>query len=175
MKLSEIVRRFFIPTQFVTLYYYCKFRCFISPRAEVELSTKLSIGKKSRIGSFTKLKAGKGPVVIGENVTIGEACHIGAGAKGTVIGNDCIIGPHVLIIGVNYRYTDINIPFRLQGITNKGITIQDNVWIGTGSCILDGSIIESGSIITPNSVVSGKIPENSIAQGNPAKVIFTRR
>ena len=56
-----------------------------------------------------------------------------------------------------------------------GGIVGDNVWIGSGCVILDGATIGSGAIITPNSVVSSKIPENAIAQGNPAKVIFTRR
>ena len=42
-------------------------------------------------------------------------------------------------------------------------------------CILDGSEIGDGVIIAPNSVVSARIPDNAIVQGNPAKIIFTRR
>ena len=44
-----------------------------------------------------------------------------------------------------------------------------------GCCLLDGAHIGSGAILAPNSVVSAPIPANAIAQGNPAKVIFTRR
>ena len=84
-------------------------------------------------------------------------------------------GPNVCIIENNFHYDKLDVPIYQQEKTSKGIDIGDNVWIGSGCAILDGATIRSGAIITPNSVVSSKIPENAIAQGNPAKVIFTRR
>ncbi|MDT8420525.1 MAG: acyltransferase [Desulfuromonadales bacterium] len=174
MNISKIIKRF-APSYFVTIFYFMKFGCLISPRAEVEISSFLKIGKNTNIGSFTKIKASEGPLSIGSNTTIGVGCHIGSGKKGIRIGKDCLISAHVIIIGNNYKYDKIHIPIREQGFTYKGTSIDDNVWIGAGSCILDGSEIGSGSIISPNSVVSAKIPPNSIVQGNPAKVIFTRR
>jgi acetyltransferase-like isoleucine patch superfamily enzyme len=91
-------------------------------------------------------------------------------------GDDCLIGPNVSIIGNNYRYERLDVPIRLQEkYSAKGIRIGANVWIGAGCTILDGADIGSGTIVTPNSVVSHRLPENSIAQGNPARVIFTRR
>jgi acetyltransferase-like isoleucine patch superfamily enzyme len=53
----------------------------------------------------------------------------------------------------------------------KPIVIHDNVWIGTGCTILPGSEIGEGSIIGAGSVVSGLIPEKSLAKGNPAIVV----
>ncbi len=41
--------------------------------------------------------------------------------------------------------------------------------------VLDGAQVGDGVIVAPNSVVSGRIPDNAIVQGNPAKVVFTRR
>ncbi len=147
----------------------------ISLRAEVELSPFLTIGENSSISSFTKINASRGPMVIGKNVSIAKGCHIGSGKKGIYIGDDCLISPHVLILGGNYRYDRLDIPIKDQGHVSKGIRISANVWIGAGACIMDGSEIGSGAIITPNSVVSAKIPGNAIVQGNPGKVIFTRR
>lgn len=175
MKVKRIIRRFFIPRKFVSLYYFFKFSCKISPRAEVEINSNLKIGRSTNIGSFTKIKASEGPLIIGKNVSISAGCDIGSGEKGIVIGDNCLIGPHVNIIGNNYRYDRMDIPICEQGQISKGITIGENVWIAAGSCILDGSIIGDGVIIAPNSVVSAKIPKNKIIQGNPAKIIFNRR
>jgi acetyltransferase-like isoleucine patch superfamily enzyme len=87
-----------------------------------------------------------------------------------------MIGPNCSIIGNNYQYDRLDVPIRLQEkVSPKGIRIANNVWIGAGCTLLDGADIGPGCIITPNSVVSSKLPENSSAQGNPAKVIFTRR
>ena len=58
---------------------------------------------------------------------------------------------------------------------SKGVHIGRDVWLGTNVCVLDGVTIGSGAIVSPNSVVSMDLPERAIAQGNPAKVVFTRR
>ena len=175
ISITTFFRRFFLPSFLVSIYYYFKYGCMISFRAEVELNSKLKIGKKTSIGSFTKIKASIGVLSIGKNVSIATGCDIGSDLGGTYIGNDCLIGPHVKIIGNNYSYNCLDIPIRLQGTHSKGVKIEDNVWIGAGACILDGAEIGCGAIITPNSVVSSKIPQNTIVQGNPAKVIFNRR
>lgn len=176
MNIGTVVRRFLLPRILITLWGYLKYGCLISPKAEVEITRHLSIGRGSIIGSFTKIKATDGPLRIGRNVEIANGCTITSFAAGTVIGDDCLIGPNCSIVGNNYRYDRLDVPIRLQEkVSAKGIHIANNVWIGAGCVILDGADVGPGSILTPNSVVSGHIPENSIVQGNPAKVIFTRR
>jgi acetyltransferase-like isoleucine patch superfamily enzyme len=175
VKLTLVIRRFFIPKIILSILYFLKFGCKISTRSEVELSPNLKIGENTTIGSFTKIKASDGLLKIGKNVSISEGCDISSGEKGITIGDDCMLGPHVNIIGNNYRYDNLEVPIREQGTTSKGVVIKSNVWIGAGSTILDGSHIGSGVIIAPNSLVSLKIPDNAIVQGNPAKVIFIRR
>lgn len=53
----------------------------------------------------------------------------------------------------------------------RPVTIEDNVWIGFDCCILPGVRIGAGSVIGARSVVDSDIPPNSLAAGNPAKVI----
>ncbi len=175
MKLKKIVQRFLVPSFVVTGIYASKFRCMVSPRAEVELSPLLKIGKGTQISSFTKIKASDGPLEIGAGVSIGTNCFISADQGGVRIGDYCLISPNVTIIGNNYKYDRLDVPICQQEKTSKGITIGDNVWIGAGVAILDGARIGAGAIIAPNSVVSGKIAENAIVQGNPAKTVFVRR
>ena len=62
---------------------------------------------------------------------------------------------------------------------NKGleyarpIIIGDNVWIGAGVSVLPGAKIGDNCVIGAGSVVVGSIPPNSVAVGNPCKVIKT--
>ena len=175
MTFSVFVRRFLFPAPFISIWYLLKFRCHISFRSEVEFSPNLRIGRKARISSFTKVKAGKGLLIIGEHVSIAAGCTIAEGGGGITIGRDSLIGPNVTFIGVNYAYDRLDTPFRAQFAQSKGIVVGPNVWIGAGACILDGARIGTGAIVTPNSVISGRIADNAIAQGNPAKVIFVRR
>lgn len=174
--LGATLRRFLTPGFVVTLQALLKYGAKISPKAEVEITPNLRLGKRSVISSFVKIKSKDGPLHIGNDVDIASFCVITSHIAGTHIGDDCLIGPNVSIIGNNYRYDSLDVPIRLQEkISTKGIRIASNVWIGAGCTILDGADIGAGTIVTPNSVVSSKLPENSIAQGNPAKVIFTRR
>ena len=47
----------------------------------------------------------------------------------------------------------------------------DNVWIGGNTVILPGVTVGSNVVIGAGSVVSKDIPDNTIAAGNPCKVI----
>jgi len=175
MKARSFVQRFLVPRWAISLYYFLKYRCKVSTRAEVELSPLLSIGRGSEVSSFTKIKASYGPLQIGKNCFIGAGCFISSHQGGVTIGDDCLISPNVTIIANNYNYHRLDVIFREQGCSSKGVRIGANVWIGCGASILDGAQIGSGVIVTPNSVVAGKVPDHAIVQGNPAKIIFTRR
>jgi acetyltransferase-like isoleucine patch superfamily enzyme len=175
VKFSKIARRFLIPSTLVSITYAVKYKCMVSPRAEVDLSALLTIGKGCRIGSFTKIKATNGPLTLAPNVFVGSNVFISSDKGGVTIGEYTMVSSNSAIIGNNYSYDRLDIPTCLQETTSKGINIEDNVWIGAGCVILDGTVIGSGSIISPNSVVTKNIPPNSVVQGNPGQVIFTRR
>lgn len=175
MKIGLLLRRFLTPPPVVSLLGYFRYRAFISPRAEVDLSSQLSLGEKVRISSFTKIKAAHGPIRIGERTSVATGGFISAGDKGTFIGSDCLIGPNCAIVSGTFRYTDLNVPFEKQGRASKGTRIGNNVLIGAGTVVVDGAQIGNGVVINANSVVAGKIPNNAVIQGNPAKVIFVRR
>jgi acetyltransferase-like isoleucine patch superfamily enzyme len=176
MRMGVAVRRFGIPGFVHSLYHLISRRAIVSPRAELEWSSLLEIGRESQISSFVKIKASEGPVRIGERTDIGCGVFIAGHVHGIIIGDDCLISPNVSIIGVNYRYDRADRLIREQGLQSGGPTsIGNNVWIGAGAVILDNSQIEDGAIIAPNAVVSGRVPAMSIMSGNPAKIIFTRR
>ena len=175
MGLSKIIRRFLVPSSFVTLSALVRWRCMISTRAEVEVSENLSVGRGTQISSFTKIKSTGGALHIGERVSIGASCFLTSDTGGIEIGDDCLISPLVAIVGGSYRYDRLDVPIREQGTTSKGIRIGKNVWIGTGAVVLDGADIGDGAIIAARSVVAAMIPENCIAQGDPATVLFKRR
>lgn len=175
MKLTNVINRFLVPGHFITLYYFVKYKCVVSPNAEVDLSRNLVIGKGSQISSFVKIKASAGLLKIGDRVDIATGSFLSSGAGQLVLGDDCLVGPNCVILANNYNSSRLDQTFREQGHSSKGTVIGNNVSIGAGSVILDGSCIEDGVVIAANSLVSGKIVKNSIVQGNPAKVIFTRR
>ena len=51
------------------------------------------------------------------------------------------------------------------------IKIGNGCWLGGGAIVLPGVTIGDGSVIGAGSVVTKDIPENSLAVGNPCRVI----
>jgi lipopolysaccharide O-acetyltransferase len=115
---------------------------------------------------------------IGKNFCVNHAVHIAA-VNRVVIGDDVLLASRVYISDHshgNYKNNGSsqdspNTPPNSRSIISSPISIGDRCWLGEGVCVLPGSHIGAGSIIGANSVVTGFIPENSIAVGSPAKVI----
>lgn len=139
----------------------------------------VSIGNNVRIGDYTRIlctgslrKIGIG-FQIGDNCGIGENCFFGS-AGGISIGNDVIMGQNIRFHSENHNYENINIPIRMQGVTNKGIKIGNDCWIGAGAVFLDGVVVGNGCVIGANTVVNKSLPDNVIAVGNPVRIIKNR-
>lgn len=175
MQARKVLQRFLVPSFVVSIICFIRYRCKVSPRAEVELSSSLHIGRGSQISSFTKIKATEGELVIGEQVDIGTCCFISALSGGVSIGDHSLISPNVCIVGNDYRYDRLDVPVSMQEKTSKGIRIGKDVWIGAGCVVTDGAVIGDHCIVAPNSVVTGKLAEGTVAQGQPAKAVFVRR
>ena len=62
------------------------------------------------------------------------------------------------IIAVNHVFDDPGKPFIDQGITAQGITIDDDVWIGSGAIITDGVHIGKGAVVAAGAVVVEDVP-----------------
>lgn len=118
-------------------------------------------------------------------------------SKGITIGEDCIIRfprntlidltrPHLISIG---NRVDMNINFKVythdwashvfigkynQMVNSSGsVTIGNNIYFGADCTVLKGVSIGDNCIIGAGSVVTKSIPPNSVAVGNPCKVIYT--
>lgn len=95
---------------------------------------------------------------------------VASGAK-VIIGKKCLIGSNVSIINSDFHdITPIN-RHKPKLIKSYDIYIGDNVFIGNDVTILKGVTVGSNSVIAAASVVVKNIPPNTIAAGNPAKVI----
>lgn len=85
------------------------------------------------------------------------------------IGDDVTIGPDVRFITINHP-TDVT--QRLQDVMyTRPITIGSACWIGARATILPGATVGYGTTIGAGAVVSGNLPEYSVAVGVPARVV----
>jgi acetyltransferase-like isoleucine patch superfamily enzyme len=113
-------------------------------------------------------------------ITIGRKCFIGElnvirGQGGVTLGDKVYTGPFVQILAVNHVYDDPDTPIMDQGITARGIVIEDDVWLAASVIVLDGVRIGHGSVVGAGAVVTTDLPPYSVAVGSPARVIHDRR
>ncbi|MBW4633846.1 MAG: acyltransferase [Iphinoe sp. HA4291-MV1] len=112
-------------------------------------------------------------IEIGQETFIGPSVCI-AGPGDIRIGKRCLIASHSGIYANNHNFADPIKSIKYQGITRKGIVIEDDCWLGHGVTVLDGVTIGQSSVIGAGTVVTKDIPPFSVAMGSPAKVIKTR-
>jgi len=87
------------------------------------------------------------------------------------IGDDCFIGPNVSIYTACHSTDPVERNTRQEWA--KPVTIGNNVWIGGSVTILPGVIIGDNVTIGAGSVVTHDIPSNTVAVGNPCKVVHS--
>ena len=108
----------------------------------------------------------------GRHISVGSGCYINVNCNfiddGRItIGNRVMFGPSVTIATVGHPINP-----DLRGYMYCAhVTIGDNCWIGANSVICPGVTIGENSVIGAGSVVTRDIPANSVAAGNPCKVI----
>jgi len=103
-------------------------------------------------------------VNIHEGVFINHSVCMSA-AAGVEIEENVQIAPQVTILTVNHDLKDKMI------IKCKPVVIKKDAWIGARVIILPGVTIGKNAVVGAGAVVTKDVPDNSVAVGNPAKVI----
>lgn len=110
-------------------------------------------------GSYITIGAG---TFINYNLTALDVAPI-------TIGKDCQLGPNVQLLTPTHPVEPQPRRDKLEGA--KPIVLEDNVWLGGGVIVLPGVTIGENSVVGAGAVVTKDIPANSIAVGNPARVV----
>ena len=104
---------------------------------------------------------------VGRNVFVNQNCTF-YDLGGLDIADDVLIGPNVSLITTGHPLE----PSQRRAVTiGKPIIIERNVWIATGATIIGGVTIGENSVVAAGSVVTRDVPPNSLAAGNPARVV----
>ena len=142
---------------------------------------------KSSLISYKKLTTGyncrfdlpgnnQKTLFIGHSCEMGDNVHIVA-HENVHIGDNVLMASKIFISDTSHGQYSKNsqispkISPNNRPLVTTPVSIGDNVWIGENVCILPGVKIGDGCIIGANSTVNKKIPKNTIAVGNPARVI----
>ena len=138
-----------------------------------ELAKKIVYGHKATSESFIDYLRSLGAV-------IGDEVHFYAPMKCVVdvqhpwmieIGDNVHITENVTILTHGYDWSVLKGKYGDVLGSAGHVKIGDNVFIGMGATILKGVTIGNNVIIGAGSVVCHNVPDDSVAAGNPARVI----
>lgn len=125
------------------------------------------------VGEDVEIKA---PLYVdyGTYISIGARTFINYGLTALdvapiTIGEDCQIGPNCSLLTPTHPLEPE--PRRDKIESAAPIVLEDNVWLGGNVTVCPGVRIGENSVIGAGAVVTKDIPANSVAVGNPARVI----
>lgn len=134
---------------------------------------RICIGRDTRIDIGVIIRAYGGLISIGNHCSVNPYCVI-QGSGRISIGDGVRIASHTVIVASNHIFDMSTDPIYLQGVSAKGIIIEDNVWIGAGAKILDGVVLREGTVVGAGSVVNKSTEAYSVVVGIPARTIRVR-
>lgn len=119
-------------------------------------------------------------IYVGDDVYLGVRPNLSASRSKIIIGNKVMFGPEVSVLGGNHSAAivgrfmyDIK-ETEKRPEDDKGVIIEDDVWVGTRAIILQGVTIGRGAIVGAGSVVTKSVPPYAIVGGIPARVLRLR-
>ena len=135
---------------------------------------RMELGRWVHIGRGNAIRCHEGYLRVGDKVVFGTNdcvnCYLDV-----EIGDDCIVGDQVYIGDFDHRFRDLSTPIRKQGIVTAPVRIENDCWVGEKASIMRGVTVGRGSVIGAGSVVTRDVPPYSVAAGNPARVIRSRK
>jgi len=139
-------------------------------------SGRVHLGDSVQVYRGACLETGEGGVItIGSRTSVHAGCRIMAYGAAIVIGARVALAPGCALYPYDHG-TQLGTPIDEQPVNSKGpIVIGDGAWLGTSVIVLSGVTIGRGAVVAAGSVVTHDVPPDSIAAGNPARVVGARR
>jgi acetyltransferase-like isoleucine patch superfamily enzyme len=128
---------------------------------------KIVVGKFCELHSFSMIDPCGGSVIVGDHCSLNPFAVI-YGHGGARLGDRVRIATHSVIIPANHNFRAEE-SLHESGVSGVGITVGNDVWIGSGARILDGVTIGDRCVIAAGAVVTRTVPAHSIAKGVPAR------
>ncbi|HHT9138677.1 MAG TPA: acyltransferase [Candidatus Wunengus sp. YC60] len=146
----------------------------ISPKAiiKAEYGGTIRIAN-CEVNEYAIIKSYGGTIKIEESCFIGPFCVL-YGNGGLSIGRYVKIAAHCVIVPSNHNFAEADRFIFEQGVTARGIIIEDDVWIGSDVKILDGVCIRKGCVIGAGAVVTKSTEPYGVYAGVPARKIRSR-
>jgi carbonic anhydrase/acetyltransferase-like protein (isoleucine patch superfamily) len=140
------------------------------------------LGRRPRIHPTVTIAAGaivSGDVTIGEGTCVLHGAVITSQGGAVTIGRDCVVMEHAVVRATGRHAVDIgNNCLVGPNCHVTGATIEDNVFLATGSAIFNGAVVRERSTVRIHGVVhvnttlkkDSVVPIGWIAVGSPAEI-----
>jgi acetyltransferase-like isoleucine patch superfamily enzyme len=125
------------------------------------------------LGRGTILSCKDGDIELEDHVNLGFHCEVFS-ASHVRVGRHGLFAAQTYLVGGGHAFDDPERPVLEQQRSSRGIELGENVWLGTGTKVLDGVRIGRNVVVGAGSVVRDDLPEGVIAAGVPARVIRER-
>lgn len=136
----------------------------------VQMSGNIEIGDNTVVGCYTTLSTmPEGLLKIGSDVLVNRFSVLGSSER-VEIKDHCIFASHVEITDAFHGFEDPSILIKHAKFSTSPITIEENVWLGSGVVVLKGVNIGAGAVRGAKALVNSNIPPLAIAYGIPASV-----
>jgi serine acetyltransferase len=142
-------------------------RCFLSTLAAVQ-TEHLELGDESYVAAHAYLT---GSVRAGRNCTVNAFTVVRGDVR---LGDAVRIGAHTSILAFNHTMTDPDVEVFRQPISTRGVTIGNDVWIGSHVVVLDGVTVGDKAVLAAGAVVTKDVPAGAVVGGNPARLLRWR-
>jgi acetyltransferase-like isoleucine patch superfamily enzyme len=133
----------------------------------------IDIGSGVFLGRGTILSCKNGDITLGDHSNLGFHCEIFSGSS-VKVGRYGLFAAYAYLVGGGHEWECADVPVIEQQRSSKGITLGENVWLGTGAKVLDGVSIGNRVVVGANAVVNESLPDGVVAAGIPAKVLRSR-
>jgi acetyltransferase-like isoleucine patch superfamily enzyme len=134
----------------------------------------IDIGNGVFVGRGSILSCKDGDIVLGDHTNLGFHCEVFSGSRVTV-GRHGLFAAYVYLVGGGHEFERADVAVIEQARSSEGITLGDNVWLGTGARVLDGVRLGHNVVVGANGVVTSDLPDGAIAAGVPARILRHRR
>lgn len=136
------------------------------PRVRIGRHAHL-LATRDRPIRFTVYPSAEGGIEIGDYAIILAGARFAA-ASSIVVGKNCMFATNSHLNDADWhdQYDRTSAPGK-----TRPIRLGDNVWIGDSATVCKGVTIGDNSIIGAGAVVARDVPANSVAVGNPARVV----
>lgn len=172
LRLQQWYTRRFLQPQFTTLGQNPSFikpwhiEIFGAPIEMGDYATIFAISDaRVRLAVWSAVK-GEGRIRIGNYCMLCPGVRIGSAAE-VVIEDSCMIASHAYITDCDWH----DIYNRISIGKSQPIHIEPNVWIGDSAIICKGVRLGANSVVGAGAIVVDDVPANTIAAGNPARVV----